>query len=939
MNLRPVVSVIGIALLLFASTGGVTAQGEGPGGAAAPQGTGAAFTYQGRLESGGGGVSGDCDFQFGLWESSSGGAQVGVTQTVSALPVSAGLFTARVNNGNEFGNGAFDSDNRYLAIAVRCPAGSGGYTDLAPRQEILVTPYAQFALAAPWWGLTDVPAGFADGVDDVGSGSFWTLTGNAGTTNNNFLGTTDNMTLTLMVSGTTALRLVPTGGAPNVLGGALSNSATAGIFGAAVGGGQDNTVNGSDAAIAGGFQNTAGYRGAVGGGSNNTASASWTTVSGGRENTANAEAASVGGGYANTASGSYAALGGGNLNLASGSYAAVGGGYSNTASSTYAALGGGYNNNVSALYATAGGGRDNRVAAIFGTVGGGNGQFLTGYAATIGGGEFNSAAGNYATVGGGDRNAASGANATVAGGVLGTASGQSATVGGGNGNTATNNYATVGGGDRNAASGLYATIGGGILSTASAAYTTVGGGYVNYASANWTTVSGGRDNIASGQSSTVAGGWDNTASGAGATVGGGGWNGTTIDGNTASGVASTIGGGWGNVIFSAAGYATIGGGDSNIITGTATYATVAGGRLNTADHWYTTVAGGLSNVAGGDFAGALSGYDNTASGHAALIAGGTSNTAGGTHAVIGGGNGNTIFTTVDFATVGGGSGNLITGTASYGTVGGGNTNFADGQGSTVAGGESNVAGNLYSAVGGGYDNSAAGAYATVPGGLGNHADANYAFAAGRNANADHQGSFVWADSTGASLDTTATNQFLVRASGGVTMYTDAGATAGAALFPGASSWTVVSDRNAKNNFAPVDGVAILNALAGIPIETWNYNTQAESIRHMGPMAQDFYAAFGLGETALGISTVDADGVALAAIQGLYSVVQEQQAENAALQERVAALEADVETAHRGVATGGYGQLLVGLLLGAGIGVGAFALGRRGQKPLPRITTN
>jgi len=799
MNLGRLIAVFGIALLVITSTGGVTAQGEGPAGPAAPQGLGAGFTYQGRLQTGGGGVSGNCDFQFGLWGALTGTTQLGVTQTVSALPVSEGLFTAQVNNGNEFGSGAFDGSNRYLAIAVRCPAGGGSYADLDPRQELLATPYAQFALAAPWDGLTGVPAGFADGVDDVGGGSFWSLTGNAGTTTGNFLGTTDTMTLTLMVSGTTALRLIPTGGAPNVVGGAASNSAAAGVSGAAVGGGaantagdsyttvgggfensasvegaaigggQENTANGADAAVAGGFQNTAGFRGAVGGGSSNSASASWTTVSGGRENSASAEAATVGGGYtnaasgdyavvgggySNTASGSYAALGGGNLNLASGGSATISGGYSNTASGGYTALSGGYNNNVSALYATAGGGRDNRVTAIFGTVGGGNSQFLTGYAATIGGGENNSATANYATVGGGDRNTASGADATVAGGVLGEASGQSATVSGGNGNTATNNYATVGGGDRNAASGLYATIGGGILSTASGAYATVGGGYTNDASVNWATVSGGRSSTASG---------------------------------------------------------------------------------------------------------------------------------------------------------------------------------------------------LYATVGGGFGNAASGASSTVPGGEANTAAGEYSFAAGLNARALHDGAFVWADGSGAIISSTVANQFLVRASGGVTMYTDSGATVGAALLPGSSSWTVVSDRNAKSNFAPVDGVAILNALAGIPVETWNYNTQAAAIRHMGPMAQDFHAAFGLGETDLGISTVDADGVALAAIQGLYTVVQakeallaeqqaalvEQSASIAALNERVAALEAG-ETAHPAqslrasvsTAGGGYGQLLLGLLLGAGIAGGAFVAGRK-----------
>src|SRR5262249_25478123 len=61
-----------------------------------------------------------------------------------------------------------------------------------------------------------------------------------------------------------------------------------------------------------------------------------------------------------------------------------------------------------------------------------------------------------------------------------------------------------------------------------------------------------------------------------------------------------------------------------------------------------------------------------------------------------------------------------------------------------------------------------------------------------------------------------------------------------------------------------------------PIETWNYKAQDASIRHMGPMAQDFYAAFGLGEDKLGIGTLDAGGVAFAALKGLYELVKEEE---------------------------------------------------------------
>jgi hypothetical protein len=83
--------------------------------------------------------------------------------------------------------------------------------------------------------------------------------------------------------------------------------------------------------------------------------------------------------------------------------------------------------------------------------------------------------------------------------------------------------------------------------------------------------------------------------------------------------------------------------------------------------------------------------------------------------------------------------------------------------------------------------------------------------------------------------------------------------------------TQLSDRNAKANFSPVDGPALLEKLAAIPILQWNYKTQSPAIRHLGPMAQDFRAAFGLGDDEKHISTLDESGVALAAIQELYRI--------------------------------------------------------------------
>jgi hypothetical protein len=142
------------------------------------------------------------------------------------------------------------------------------------------------------------------------------------------------------------------------------------------------------------------------------------------------------------------------------------------------------------------------------------------------------------------------------------------------------------------------------------------------------------------------------------------------------------------------------------------------------------------------------------------------------------------------------------------------------------------------------------------------------------------------------------NEFAVRATGGVRLVTaidGTGApTAGVTLAAGGSSWNTISDRNAKENFAPVDGVEVLELLDDVEITAWNYKTQDESIRHIGPMAQDFYSAFGLGEDDKRINTVDADGVALAAIKGLKEIVKEKDAQIADLERRLAKLEEAVK---------------------------------------------
>jgi hypothetical protein len=353
-------------------------------------------------------------------------------------------------------------------------------------------------------------------------------------------------------------------------------------------------------------------------------------------------------------------------------------------------------------------------------------------------------------------------------------------------------------------------------------------------------------------------------------------------------------------------YATICGGQGN--TAAAAHATVCGGLYNTASVEQATVSGGTENTASATRATIGGGYGNSASRLDATIGGGGGNTASGSHATVGGGSRNAASgrdSTVSGGaynsavntntTVGGGSENAATGFDA--TVGGGAGNTASGAHATVAGGLGNQGTQIYATVGGGYSNAADGAYSTVPGGFLNQAAGDHSFAAGHRASVEtaHPGVFLFADANDFDFHSEAANEFAVRATGGIRFVTatdDRGnPTAGVQLPPGSGSWSSLSDRGVKANVSPVDEDQVLGLLADLPISVWNYTGQDPSIRHIGPTSQDFRAAFGLGEDDQHISTVDADGVALAAIQGLYQLVQEQDSLIKAQQGQIAALEA------------------------------------------------
>ncbi len=149
---------------------------------------------------------------------------------------------------------------------------------------------------------------------------------------------------------------------------------------------------------------------------------------------------------------------------------------------------------------------------------------------------------------------------------------------------------------------------------------------------------------------------------------------------------------------------------------------------------------------------------------------------------------------------------------------------------------------------------------------------------------------VWSDGSDgdAILTSSRAYQFLARASGGFTLWTNAASTVGATLAPGSGTWASASDRNMKTNIAGIDDGAVLEKVAGLPISRWSYRTE-HGVRHVGPMAQDFYAAFGVGEDDKHITSIDEDGVALAAIKALHARVRSLDAENAQLRARLASV--------------------------------------------------
>ncbi|HZO95519.1 MAG TPA: tail fiber domain-containing protein [Candidatus Baltobacteraceae bacterium] len=358
----------------------------------------------------------------------------------------------------------------------------------------------------------------------------------------------------------------------------------------------------------------------------------------------------------------------------------------------------------------------------------------------------------------------------------------------------------------------------------------------------------------------------NVAGGVLAVVGGGDYN-QACDGETA------ILGGFNNAISSGSDTsydAVITAGSSNSITGSSAFGAIVGGFEN-----------------------ALSG------GGDAFIGGGSGNQISSSDGVITGGSNNIVSNT--YGIVAGGVSNTVSG--QYGFIGGGTNNSVAGEGAFIASGGYNSASGEGAVIDGGFQQTASGTFATIPGGYRNSAGGTYSFAAGAFASAAKEGSFVWSD--GSNGDTALTSsqayQFLARAAGGFTLYTNAAATVGAQLAPGSGAWASLSDRDAKTDIVPLDDAAVLEKVAALPISRWSYRTE-RGVRHIGPMAQDFYSAFAVGEDDRHITSIDEDGVALAAIQALRRENQALHARLGAQSAQIAAMQAQIRSLTAAVAT-------------------------------------
>jgi hypothetical protein len=401
-------------------------------------------------------------------------------------------------------------------------------------------------------------------------------------------------------------------------------------------------------------------------------------------------------------------------------------------------------------------------------------------------------------------------------------------------------------------------------------------------------------------------------------------------------VGATIAGGSTNNIRSDSPWAAIGGGSGNSIQSNATYATIGGGIGNSNSGSAAVIAGGNYNRNTAFWSAIGGGYQNNNTGHNGTIAGGQSNTNSGDFGTIAGGalNLNSGY----IATIGGGDQNIASGNYSF--IGGGFANSASELYATVPGGRFNTASGFASFAAGygaqaihsgsfvwadgslsGFSSTAANQFAVrATGGMllagdmqmgTDSTDYRHFQLGGGNSSGFLYGSYTYygdgvhlgynfyADRSGlphvihpggGSSRITASYGGVVLAVGNINLApnsTRLNATLSGVTVYG--TFNNQSDRNAKQDFAPVNSSKILDKVLQLPLSEWSYKEDSAT-RHVGPMGQDFYSIFNIGTDEKHIAPIDEGGVALAAIQGLNTKLEEARKENASLKARLDALE-------------------------------------------------
>lgn len=546
----------------------------------------------------------------------------------------------------------------------------------------------------------------------------------------------------------------------------------------------------------------------------------------------------------------------------------------------------------------------NSIAAgvVGATIGGGG---ATNYAGAV---MANTAAGDYSTISGGMANS-----------IAGEASGASIVGGSDNRIGARSTLTTIagGGGNRISSDSTMSAIGGGLVNSigshsrssviSGGEANTISNGVPEFDSANYNTIGGGKLNTIGilTVGGSIGGGIDNRAAQAfGATVAGGSRNTASNDFATVAGGSANVAGGAAigtlSAIFDPAVGATVSGGVNNRARRANT--AVSGGEANTVTTKFSAIGGGLGNTIYGIETPQVG--TNCCEGAYAVIGGGRSNTIVGFynfHSVVSGGENNTVISP--------GNGGILGNVAS--TIGGGSQNRIVAQYATIPGGQQNEANRNYTFAAGRrakanhpgafvWADSTDADFASArtnqvriraAGGLevvgSNQAEAikfsasrpgDFATPVGLALNGNTSGNSAPAmrvvnsggNSVDGALSVSAAGTGFIAKFGNSSAFVSSLATDGTWS---ALAFNSTSDRAAKENFTEVNPNEVLEKVAALPMSRWTYKT-APGVEHIGPVAQDFHAAFGLnGKDDKHIATVDADGVALAAIQGLNEKVE------------------------------------------------------------------